>query len=241
MKIQKVCSAVLFYALVISIFLGAAYLGSAATSVVAQRIPVDRMHTVVIDAGHGGEDGGASSCTGKLESGFNLEISTRLNDLLHFLGYNTVMIRTTDQSVYTKGNTIAEKKVSDLKRRVEIVQSVENALLVSIHQNHFPESQYSGAQVFYAPNQDSRVLAEALQAALIQTVNPGSRRACKKSSGVYLMEHISCPGVLVECGFLSNPQEEAKLQTPDYQKKLCCVIASCVGEYLKGKESFANA
>lgn len=223
------------YILVLGLFLFATMGGSRAVTVLSENAPLENRRCIIIDPGHGGEDGGAVSCTGVYESKLNLEISLRLQELFHFLGYDTMMIRTTDTSVYTQGDTIASKKVSDLKERVRMVNNAENALLVSIHQNHFPESRYSGAQVFYAKTQDSQVLAEQLQAALIQAVNPGSRRSCKKSTGVYLMEHISCPGILVECGFLSNPEEEAKLQTPEYQKKLCCVIASCVGEYLEGK------
>ena len=139
------------------------------------------------------------------------------------------MIRTTDTSVYTKGETIAQKKASDLKERVRIVNETGNALLLSIHQNNFPDSRYSGAQVFYAGTQGSEALAKKLQQNL---VNPGSNRKSKKSDGVYIMEHIDCTGVLIECGFLSNAAEEARLRSPEYQKKLCCVIAATVREYL---------
>lgn len=187
---------------------------------------------IVLDAGHGGEDGGATSCTGVLESGINLEITLRLRDLLHLLGRETRMIRTSDISVYTKGGSIAQKKMSDLKERVRIVNSTPNAMLLSIHQNNFSDSRYSGAQVFYADTQGSERLAKVLQCALISSLNKGSNRKCKKSDGVYLMEHISCPGILVECGFLSNPVEEARLRSRDYQQKLCCVIASTVSSFL---------
>ena len=183
-------------------------------------------HTVIIDAGHGGIDGGATSCTGVLESEINLRIAVRLNDLLHYLGYRTVMIRTTDTSVYTQGSTIAAQKVSDLKERVRIVNETDNAILISIHQNTFSDSRYNGAQVFYAENEDSRMIANALQANLTATVNQGSKRKIKKATGIYLMEHIACTGILIECGFLSNPEEEAKLRDPAYQQQLCCVIAS---------------
>ena len=115
MKIRKFTSVMLFYILVVSIFLTATYWGSHATSVIAQKIPMERMHTVIIDAGHGGVDGGATSCTGKLESAFNLEIALRLNDLMHLLGLHTKMVRASDVSIYTQGETIAAKKVSDLK------------------------------------------------------------------------------------------------------------------------------
>lgn len=220
------------YCLTIGGLLLAVIWGSRAITVISENMPVERQHCIIIDAGHGGEDGGATSCTGKLESSFNLEISLRLNDLLHLLGYDTAMIRTSDVSIYTKGETIAQKKVSDLKERVRIANETENALLLSIHQNTYPESRYSGAQVFYANTAGSQQLAKELQSSFTTTVNQGSNRKSKKADGIYLMEHISCTGILVECGFLSNPEEEARLRSMEYQKKICCVIASSVSTYL---------
>lgn len=222
-----------FYLLAAILFIGTAKWGSNTVTTISQNTPVERHRTVVIDAGHGGIDGGATSCTGVLESTINLQIALRLDDLMHLLGYQTVMIRTTDTSVYTEGNSIAAQKVSDLKERVRIVNGTENALLISIHQNTFADSQYGGAQVFYGGAADSRELAGALQSALVSAVNPGSNRKCKKADGVYLMQNIRCTGVLVECGFLSNPSEEARLRSEDYQKKLCCVIASAVSSFLE--------
>ena len=189
-------------------------------------------YCIVLDAGHGGEDGGATSCTGVLESGINLEITLRLKDLFHLLGRETKMIRTSDVSVYTKGGTIAQKKMSDLKERARIVNTTPRAMLISIHQNNFSDNRYSGAQVFYADTQGSEFLAKQLQSTLIASLNKGSKRACKRCDGVYLMEHITCPGILVECGFLSNPAEEAKLRSIEYQRKLCCVIAATVSSFL---------
>lgn len=220
------------YFLVVGIFAAAAVCGSRAISVLSQMVPLPRSHRIVIDAGHGGMDGGATSCTGKLESAYNLEIALKLNDLLHLLGHDTVMTRTSDRSIETEGQTIAAKKVSDLKERVRIVNETENALLISIHQNTFSDSRYSGAQVFYGPEGEGQRLAEDLQTAFCTTLNPGSNRKCKKADSVYLMQHIDCTGVLVECGFLSNAQEEAKLSSPDYQRKLCCVIASTLSRFL---------
>jgi len=201
---------------------------SAATEV---QITPERI-CVIIDAGHGGVDGGATSCTGMLESGINLQIALRLDDLMHLLGYETQMIRRTDISVYTEGTSIAQKKVSDLKERVRIINSTSNGLLISIHQNQFADSRYSGAQVFYAGTPGSEALAKQLQASFVGTLNPGSRRLAKKSSGVYLMEHIRCTGVLIECGFLSNPKEEALLRDAEYQKQLCCVIGTTLCIFL---------
>ena len=189
-------------------------------------------YCIVLDAGHGGEAGGATSCTGVLESGINLEITLRLKDLFHLLGRETKMIRTSDVSVYTKGGTIAQKKMSDLKERARIVNTTPRAMLISIHQNNFSDNRYSGAQVFYADTQGSEFLAKQLQSTLIASLNKGSKRACKRCDGVYLMEHITCPGILVECGFLSNPAEEAKLRSMEYQRKLCCVIAATASSFL---------
>lgn len=223
---------VVIYGMTIVAVLLAAQWGSRAATVIAERTPIERNATIIIDAGHGGMDGGAISCTGLSESGYNLNISLRLNDLFHLMGYDTAMIRTKDVSVNTKGETIAQKKISDLKERVRLVNETENGLLVSIHQNFFPDQQYSGTQVFYTETEGSEELAKALQDAFITSVNPRSRRRIKKSQGVYLMEHIQRPGVLIECGFLSNPEEEAKLRSETYQKKLCCIIAATVGNFL---------
>lgn len=225
---------VLLYLLTIFGMLAGIIFGNRAVTVISEGLPIDRSSCIIIDAGHGGVDGGATSCTGKLESAFNLEIALRLDDLFHLLGYETAMIRTTDISVYTKGETIAQKKVSDLKERVRICNETENALLLSIHQNNFSDSRYSGAQVFYASTEGSQQLANSLQDAWKAALNPGSNRQTKKADGVYLMEHINCPGILVECGFLSNPEEEAKLRSAEYQKRLCCVIAATVSNFLDG-------
>ena len=193
---------------------------SRAVTVMTENSAVDREHIIVIDAGHGGEDGGATSCSGVLESRLNLEFALRLNDLMHLLGYDTKMIRTEDISIYTNGETIAAKKVSDLKERVRIVNETDNGILLSIHQNHYSDSYYSGGQMFYPKTDNSEELAKLLQASFVSTVNPGSNRKAKPAEGLYLMKHIQKTGVLIECGFLSNYEEEAKLRDNTYQKKL---------------------
>lgn len=225
-------SILLFYFTVIVLFLFGTILGNHTVATISEMIPMERMHRIVIDPGHGGEDGGAVSCTGKNESTFNLQIALRLDDLLHLIGYDTVMIRTTDTSVYTAGQTIAQKKVSDLKQRVRIVERTYNPVLVSIHQNTFPEGKYRGAQVFYSGSAGSEALAKQMQDLLVSSLNSGSSRKAKQGSGIYLLDKITVPGVLVECGFLSNRQEEALLGTADYQKRLCCVISACLAQFL---------
>lgn len=211
--------------------LGAMLLSNTGTAIAVLTAAPEENPTVVIDAGHGGEDGGAISVTGVYESQINLSIALRLNDFLHFLGVQTKMIRVEDVSVYTEGETIAQKKVSDIHNRVSMVKATPNALLVSIHQNHFSESKYRGAQVFYASG--SQALAEALQTSLAAQIDPKNHRQCKQARDIYLMEHISCPAVLVECGFLSNPAEEALLREESYQKKLAATIACQIAAYLE--------
>lgn len=222
------------YALVIGGLLLTAAFGSRVITTFSENSPVTARKCVVIDAGHGGEDGGAVSYTGVFESQINLQIALRLESLMHLLGIDTVMIRTTDRSIYTKGDTLAAKKVSDLKERVRITNATKNAVLVSIHQNQFAESRYSGAQVFFAATSGSEDLAHLIQRSFIQTLNPGSQRQIKKANGIYLMQHIQCAGVLVECGFISNPVEEAKLRSAEYQQKICCVLAAACSTFLHG-------
>ena len=220
-----------FYLLVVILFLAVAHGGSRVITALNENAELSDGTVVIIDAGHGGIDGGATSCTGVLESHINLEIAFRLEAIMQFMGYETRMIRTTDTSIYTQGDTIAAQKISDLKERVRIVNETQQGILVSIHQNTFSDSKYWGAQVFYADREDSKELAVALQKNLVSTINPGSKRTAKKAKGVYLMEHMEKPGVLLECGFLSNPQEEALLRSQEYQKKLCAVIAATVCTY----------
>jgi N-acetylmuramoyl-L-alanine amidase len=222
----------LIYTATILLTLTIASLGNRAVTVISQSIPPEREYCFIIDPGHGGVDGGATSVTGKLESAFNLEIGLRLRDLLHFMGYQTSMIRTEDISIHTKGETIAQKKMSDLKERVRICNETPGAILLSIHQNTFSDARYSGAQVFHAATGGSEELAKYLQKNLVDILNKGSNRRAKKSGGVYLMEYINCPGVLIECGFLSNIQEEAKLRNPEYQKQLVCVIAATAADFM---------
>lgn len=203
-----------------------------AVTQVNQITPVNTGMTVIIDAGHGLPDGGTTSCTGKLEADLNLEISQRLSDLFHFFGIHTVMTRNNRESIYTEGDSIAKKKISDTRNRVSIVNNTDDAILLSIHQNHFYDSRYSGAQVFYANNEESKALATKLQSDLVAGINPGSNRKAKRSTGVYLMEHINKTGVLIECGFLSNQQEENLLRSPEYQKKLCGILTAGTLSYL---------
>lgn len=239
-KIWKYRNVVCFYAVTITLFLLGTLIGNRAVTVISENIPITRKHTVIIDAGHGGEDGGAISCSGRYESRFNLEIALRLDDLLHLLGVNTQMIRKTDTAVYTKGETLAQKKASDLKQRVKLVNDAPNSVLVSIHQNNFSDAQYRGAQVFYGAASGSERLAKEVQDSFLANLNPESHRQIKQRKGIYLLEKTTRPSILVECGFLSNAEEEAQLNSPAYQKKICCILASSLSCFCQTLDRTAN-
>ena len=190
-------------------------------------VSVTRAAPLILDAGHGGEDGGAVSVTGVPESRVNLEIVQKLRDTLALYGVDPVVLREEDVSLHDpEASTLREKKRSDLKNRVRAVEAVEGGTLLSIHQNSYPGSQYRGVQVFYAPTGGSRELAELLQTALREELQPDNDRQAKPiPESVYLMNHVSCPAVLVECGFLTNPEEEALLRDGGYQRQLAAVLA----------------
>ncbi len=187
-----------------------------------------RRLTVIIDAGHGGADGGAVSPSGLMESAVNLDIARRIELILAFFGTDVVMTRTGQSLDYSdKATTIRAKKVEDQKRRLNLVNSTPNAVLISIHQNNFPDDRPFGAQVLYAPTEGSKAFAEYVQQLLITVINPKNRRtAVKIPESIMLLNHIKCPAILVECGFLSNPEEERLLQTGSYKLKLASVIAA---------------
>ena len=221
------------YILIFLLFLSFTLIGNHGVTVFSDKMN-DEV-TVMIDAGHGGVDSGAVSCTGAYESQINLQVAKILDDLMHLLGMKTIMIRDTDKSIYTEGDTIAAKKVSDIRNRVALVNGTPKAFLISIHQNQFSDSRYSGAQVFYAKDEVSKLLATQLQRGLVDCLNTGSKRMAKQARGIYLMEKITNPGVLIECGFLSNIKEEALLRDAQYQKKLCAVIGATLSTYWAGE------
>jgi len=218
----------LCYCVALSLCLILAQMGSDAVTVLVEHSPLKERTCIAIDAGHGGIDGGAVSISGTPESQINLEIAQRLNDLLPLLGYQTFMLRNTDTSLHIEGSTISAQKISDLKHRVKMIKDSEASLLISIHQNTFSDKRYSGAQVFYHSDEKSILLAGHLQDNLIKTLNNGSKRKPKVAKGIYLIEHLPCPGILIECGFLTNAQEEALLRSEVYQKQICSVIAATI-------------
>lgn len=194
--------------------------------------------TIIIDAGHGGADGGAVGADGMAEKVINLQISQYLDNILNFHGVKTIMTRTTDDSIHSdEANTLREKKVSDIHNRMAVMEGTENAVFVSIHQNKFSNSTLWGTQVFYSPNTtESAELADLIQTNVKNIIQPTNKRVIKKSgSSIYLLYNAKKTAVLVECGFVSNPQENEMLQTPDYQQKIAFSIACGIIEYLNTK------
>ena len=184
---------------------------------------------LVLDAGHGGEDGGAVSPDGVPESGINLQIVRKAEGLLVFLGRSVRLTRTGEEAIYSpEAQTLREKKVSDLKNRVALINALPHAVLLSIHQNSMPQHPaVHGAQVFSNPQEPAAGLAQSIQQALNLTINTGNEKTAKAiGDSVYLMKHITCPGVLVECGFLSNSHEAQLLRQPEQQKRLAAAIVA---------------
>lgn len=187
--------------------------------------------TVVIDPGHGGQDGGAVAGDGTKESRINLAISLQLEQLLRFAGVRTELTRQEDVMVCDPGlATMRQRKVSDLHNRASFVNGIPNAVLLSIHQNSLPSSPSTrGAQVFWNRQEGAEELASSIQESLNGAVNAGhEKKAAQVPSSVYLMKEITAPGVLVECGFLSNAAETEQLKDPAYQTKLAAAIAAGV-------------
>lgn len=188
---------------------------------------------IVIDAGHGGVDPGAVGDNGALEKDINLAVALCLRDILRINGYEVIMTREEDISIHDPGITkISAIKTSDLKNRLQLLDSCPDALAVSIHQNSFPQSQYHGAQMFYGPNHpDSLPLANAIQTAF-RALQPDNERAVKRAtSDVYIIYNARLPIVLVECGFVSNPEECRNLCDTQYQQKIAFSIFAGISAF----------
>lgn len=190
--------------------------------------------TVVLDAGHGGEDGGCEG-NGLVEKDLNLDITLRLASLLREQGVNVVLTRDTDILLYDKNSDYqGKKKVQDVRRRLEITQSQENPVLVSIHMNYFAQTQYSGLQVWYSKNNsDSKRLASLIQSNVKNELQTKNKRVIKEaSSSIFLLHNATCPAILIECGFLSNPDEAHALADENYRQMLANVIFKSIMTYI---------
>lgn len=188
---------------------------------------------IIIDAGHGGEDGGAVGVNNVLEKDLNLEVSLLLSDLLTAAGYDVIMTRTEDRMLYSE-NVKGKLKTQDLKNRLAISEQNPDSIFISIHMNMFTQSHYSGLQVYYSPNNtESELLANIVQLYVKEYLQPENNRQTKKSgSSIYLMKKITTPAILIECGFLSNYEEAELLADNTYRHLLACIIYYAVDNYI---------
>lgn len=190
--------------------------------------------TLIIDAGHGGEDGGAVSQSGICEKDVNLSIAQKLQTLLLMSDYNVVMVREDDRLMYNPGQE-NRKKYYDITNRIDIAESFDNALFISIHQNKFPIRKYSGFQVYYSKNNpESEKIAATIRKNIINHLQPENKREIKKAdSNIRILDSLHMPAVLAECGFLSNENEAALLATDEYRSKIAFLIYISVMQYAK--------
>lgn len=189
--------------------------------------------TVILDAGHGGEDGGAVAADGTNEKDLNLSIAKKTALFFDLFGINYIMTRDSDMDLSDNElNTIRERKINDIHKRYDLVNSTPGAVLLSIHMNYFPVEKYSGAQFFYASSHSSELLADILQHHIKEMLQPENNRMIKPSPGtVYLLDKAKRPSVLAECGFISNIEELNKLKTKEYQSCIGYIFARSISDF----------
>lgn len=195
------------------------------------------LNRVLVDPPHGGADGGCSSAEGVPEKGINLNILLKLRDILLLNGYEVEVTRDTDISIHDSGiEGLANQKSSDMDNRLAVFNKYDNALCLSIHQNQFTQSQYRGAQMFYsATNPASEALARSLQGSFRTLLQPDNDREIKQcGKELFLCYFSENPTVMAECGFLSNPDEAAMLNTDEYQTKIALTLFSGISSYISG-------
>ena len=191
--------------------------------------------TIVLDAGHGGIDSGCVSVNGTEEKDINLSIMLKLRDMLEVTGLRVEVTRDTDRSIHDTGVTgLGNQKKSDMKNRLDIVNSFDDAVFVSIHQNQFTDPKYSGAQMFYPEgSEESEHLAAIMQGNFAALLQPDNTREIKPvGTEIYLLHNAECPAVMAECGFLSNPEEAAKLESDEYQTMVAFTVYKSLCDYI---------
>ena len=193
---------------------------------------------VVVDAGHGGRDPGKVGVDGCLEKDLNLEIAKKVQAILEQQDIKVIMIRDTDKGLYEEQTS--NKKVQDMKNRCALINETEPDCVVSIHQNSYHEEYVSGAQVFYySSSAEGKALAEALQSELVSYADPENHRQAKANDSYYLLKKTEAPIAIVECGFLSNWEEAAKLQDDGYQSRIAWAVSIGILTYLNGFVDFS--
>lgn len=231
----KKISILLFSALLVSSLITAVHYStlSVATANITEHKPV-----IIVDAGHGGIDGGTQSADGLLEKDVNLAIALKTGKILSLMGYNVVYTREDDIINYSDDcNTIRQKKIFDTHNRMSLIEKYPDGFFLSIHQNYFTQSKYSGTQVFYSKNNpESRIVAEFIQRAVVSELQRENDRQIKPTgTEIYLLYHSTIPSVMVECGFLSNENEAELLSDETYQREVSLAIAKGLAQYLENK------
>ena len=189
--------------------------------------------TVIIDAGHGGEDSGAVGINGVLEKDLNLMLSNEIKSILNAQNIHVIMTRTDDKLLYKEEENIkGQRKLYDLKNRYLIASKIENAIFVSIHMNKFPIEKYRGLQVYYSPNNlHSHELAQMIQSDIKAYLQNYNEREIKNSSdNIYILSRLNCPAILIECGFLSNAIDADNLTNKEYRKKMALILSNSIIE-----------
>ena len=195
--------------------------------------------TLILDAGHGGADGGAVASDGTKESEINLDIALRANAIAAFWGIPTRMTRTSETISYpVEAQTISAMKKADQQQRLALLHETPNAILISIHQNYYPASSPNGIQVFYAASEESKRLGELTQQNLTGCLAPENHRIAEPiRDSIYLMKNAGCTAILAECGFLSNPEELRELKSPEYRLSLAAVLIASYLQYTRGMDT----
>ena len=190
-------------------------------------------YTIVIDSGHGGIDPGKVGINGCYEKDINLSISLELKKVMETKGCNVIMTRDSDTGLYKDSDT--NKKTADLRRRVEIMNTQNADVVVSIHQNSFTQESSKGAQVFYHTSSDEGMkFAKIMQAQLVEDIDKDNKRVAKPNGDYYILRNTTGTTIIIECGFLSNVDEAALLCSNDFQKKLAKSISNGIMKYLEG-------
>lgn len=224
-------------AMAVMLLVSMAFVGrEAAVYVAGSNVEVgEEKRCVVIDAGHGGDDPGKVGINGAKEKDINLQVAERLKLFLEANDIKVVMTRESDEGLYDAG--ASNKKVQDMKRRIELIDEAAPVLTVSIHQNSYPEEYVHGAQVFYyTGSREGQQLAEYIQNQLVERADPENKRQVKANDSYYLLKKTGVPIVIVECGFLSNSAEAEKLCSPEYQDRIAWAIHMGILQYLNETE-----
>ena len=236
-KNKPVIIILLFIILILSLTIYTAKTNESFTGVSGN---IYNFRTVIVDAGHGGADGGTTGSDGSVEKEINLQIAQKLNRLLCLYGFNVIMTRENDDSIHSDDSaTLRQKKISDIHNRMKIINENPDAIFVSIHQNHFADMSVHGTQVFYSKNNPmSQALAQKIQDSVAQNIQPDNMRQIKKSgTEIYLLYNSKSPSIMVECGFMSNKNDLSLLHDDNYQKKIALSIADGILNFYKESDT----